>query len=1277
MVALQRLAGNRATGQLLARLRAAPLPEHAGLDVAPLLAAQVPELLPLIDTGEIAAMQTRYDAQASNKVRDKRIDEGMREYHKTNDDFGDDDQRAQVAAIERRAGPYKAEEGPLSFSVPTEKVLSEDILAEPPKNKAIENAFRKWVHDGLMKDPVVVVKIDLVARGGAAVEMDRRAHPDAEPAYWENKAALISGGRSLPHTRGKVHLKELVEQTFPKEYDEQVTHNPAVVKLRTEVIEAEGQLELMYLEHKERIEKNKDHPVVRRIAEFLGGGNEIEAMLELMKEVDEHPERGNWEERQEELSSDCPDIEIWDTPRAEAKQAYELLGEDFELGAIAVMRAEAALDKAARRFQKYEARVMKGAGIAVKWLGRAKFAGKIAASALPGSAVVNAAVYSLVQEGGQQVAEVAEGERKDVDFGGLAKQAGMEGAMALFAGLTQGAFAETLALRMETKFGAEIMERYGVKAMDLASNKFIVTVQSAALSAPYNLAASKVLEKIVYGKTQLPKSVDELADMVLDEVTTSIGVAGVMHGVHGAFEEPGGRTASKEHEEVRPGHGEHVERVEEPHVTPGAEGATPGAAPRAPSKTKPTVVELAEHARADPKAADAVIDHFGSWEQTMEHAVDASGDMAPVSSGQRRALVQDLLARRQGIVDNVGAKFGGKTDPTAAGGPGAGVEITMDGNDAGLKVAQANVFLDAAHPGWQSRYKIGVGVGEARAKSISEAMASLPKEMQGELTRHQQGVEEAIRAGRAARRASPAERTAIVQNVRENMRDLTNALADFTDADAAQLRVEWMTEADRAFQRLDAKAAPADRLALIKKAMNQQMLADAAEAMPPKAAEAGAPGANAADGPAPAGAHEDVADKAVSLLPKETVMSPGRATSLTDARTMYKNTFAEDPGREAALYRNTVTGEYIIVQGERSVAQVAPGEAPRRGGQDQRWKEILDKGSDVGRWELQAHSHPTEASGAVHPANRYPSGAKGDMGAMVAEARAAGHARSSRIDYRLESGPSHTDFGFDPANDRPYWIDVEGLPGMPRRFATMESYHEFLETQVGVDPGEIPPSMSGKTPAKEITEQPPGSLGQEILELFAEKQEQWGQKQLEGDEGEGAPMSWPEDPMAYTEFQSAVRSSRAVFAELPGERGGKTVALAEGGEPTESGRVDTPGYAGKAETVGQARAESLEAGHTGAQHFFDERGLPGSYGDTHAERQAAQRYPNRPIGVSKPMCADCVRDFTRLAQSRQVPQVVTDPLGTHLFMPDGRHIFVREFRPTTQSMRSRNRPPRR
>ena len=165
------------------------------------------------------------------------------------------------------------------------------------------------------------------------------------------------------------------------------------------------------------------------------------------------------------------------------------------------------------------------------------------------------------------------------------------------------------------------------------------------------------------------------------------------------------------------------------------------------------------------------------------------------------------------------------------------------------------------------------------------------------------------------------------------------------------------------------------------------------------------------------------ADDVVHAMPDETVMQSANAKDPADAQLMYKNSIAESPKREAAIYRNSETGEYIVIQGNESRVSVGSGEAPLAGGQQQRWKEILD-GLDVGRWELQAHSHPAGPSGFVDPVNQWPSGANGDMGAMVSEAAASGQARSSRIDYKTPDGPQHTDFGFDPAHERPYWVEL-------------------------------------------------------------------------------------------------------------------------------------------------------------------------------------------------------------------------------------------------------------
>ena len=403
-----------------------------------------------------------------------------------------------------------------------------------------------------------------------------------------------------------------------------------------------------------------------------------------------------------------------------------------------------------------------------------------------------------------------------------------------------------------------------------------------------------------------------------------------MQGLHHTFEP--GRGQGQEHE--RPGA---TEREGERHAA-GAGHAEPAGAPAAERSTKPKqrVVDLVSEVHGNLTAADPLIDHFGSWEQTMEHVVRGSGDLAGVDGSQRGRLLQDLLARRQGIVDDVGTKFGGKTDRTE-GGPGAGAQVTMEGADAGLRVAQATAYLDATHPGWQPRYKIGLAVEAARAKSLAEATSTLPKELQAALARHQAGTSESIAAARAARGArTAAERAAIVNRVPETWREFTNSLVDFTPEDLSTLRLQYMTESDRTFQQIDPKAAPEQRVMQIRKAIDKQMLAEAVESLPPRAADT-PQGEHVAGESAPPGAgHEDATDKAVHLLPEETVMSPGRATSGTDARTMYKNCIAESPGREAAIYRNTVTGEYIVVQGEHGVAQVAPGEAPKQGGKAQR-----------------------------------------------------------------------------------------------------------------------------------------------------------------------------------------------------------------------------------------------------------------------------------------------------------------------------------------------------
>ena len=64
-------------------------------------------------------------------------------------------------------------------------------------------------------------------------------------------------------------------------------------------------------------------------------------------------------------------------------------------------------------------------------------------------------------------------------------------------------------------------------------------------------------------------------------------------------------------------------------------------------------------------------------------------------------------------------------------------------------------------------------------------------------------------------------------------------------------------------------------------------------------------------------------------------------------------------------------------------------------------------------------------------------------------------------------------------------------------------------------------------------------------------------------------------------------------------------------------------------------------------------GFAGKAAASHAEKQQIVARPNEPVGVSKPMCADCVRFFQKEAVARKRGQVVGDPDVTRVFGRDG------------------------
>jgi hypothetical protein len=148
----------------------------------------------------------------------------------------------------------------------------------------------------------------------------------------------------------------------------------------------------------------------------------------------------------------------------------------------------------------------------------------------------------------------------------------------------------------------------------------------------------------------------------------------------------------------------------------------------------------------------------------------------------------------------------------------------------------------------------------------------------------------------------------------------------------------------------------------------------------------------------------------------------------------------------------------------------------------------------------------------------------------------------------------------------------------------------------------------------------------------------------------------PEDPLALPEYQEPVRLAWEAFMVLQPWVGiRKTYALVLGGDRFESGVVDRGGFTGKAAAVEQVRAEGVEAGHETEAHAFDcNCGGEGGYESSHAERQAANKHPDEPIGVSKRLCDSCQRWFQTRAAARKCAQIICDPDGVRVFMPTGR-----------------------
>ncbi|WP_410614864.1 hypothetical protein [Amycolatopsis sp. lyj-109] len=196
----------------------------------------------------------------------------------------------------------------------------------------------------------------------------------------------------------------------------------------------------------------------------------------------------------------------------------------------------------------------------------------------------------------------------------------------------------------------------------------------------------------------------------------------------------------------------------------------------------------------------------------------------------------------------------------------------------------------------------------------------------------------------------------------------------------------------------------------------------------------------------------------VEDMPDGVVMYDEHPMSEADARVMYENARHDAPHNEVAVYRNSETGECIVVQGNNEFVDAYEGRNPAM-------REFLEsRPGEPGRWDLVEHSHPVDpASGVTLEPHRYPSGRGGDFDVARLQAEASGRPVEQTIGIVTERGNETVTYGYDPANPEPYSLTYPDAQGNPvtQRFRSMEAYGEWYENQPGTGGGT--PHVDGET----------------------------------------------------------------------------------------------------------------------------------------------------------------------------------------------------------------------
>ncbi|MDT8760242.1 hypothetical protein MZO42_16195 [Sphingomonas psychrotolerans] len=194
----------------------------------------------------------------------------------------------------------------------------------------------------------------------------------------------------------------------------------------------------------------------------------------------------------------------------------------------------------------------------------------------------------------------------------------------------------------------------------------------------------------------------------------------------------------------------------------------------------------------------------------------------------------------------------------------------------------------------------------------------------------------------------------------------------------------------------------------------------------------------------------------IGRVTEGTVIVHPDPTNYAGAEANFRRLLAADPTREAAIYHNPDTNEYVVIQGgPKAVTAIRPdGEMTGVGAQGR----MVGQGGLVrGQrpWILQEHFHPNRpGESGTRLSRRMPSAIGGDMQVVLVESQIMGFgARSSRIHFDDNGTPNFTDFGVAPGHPKgPLWVNypdpVTGVR-VTEHFATLGDYHRAMVKLTG------------------------------------------------------------------------------------------------------------------------------------------------------------------------------------------------------------------------------------